>query len=1111
MDHKIRRLLLLACSTVLSAVATAASDSPGPAMFGFTREQAQSESALERAFDAEIHAADLSAWMKTLSSEPNHVGSPHDKANAEFERDLLKQWGWDAQIEIFYPLYPTLKQHSLELVAPTRFVAALKEPAIPGDETSTRTDGMGPYTAYGADGDVTADLVYVNYGMPDDYKELARRGVDVKGKIVIARYGASWRGLKPKLAQTHGAIGCIIYSDPQQDGFGQGDVYPKGGWRPADGVQRGSVADMPIYSGDPLTPGVGATKGAKRLPIAQAKTILKIPVLPISYADAQPLLAALDGPVAPESWRGALPITYHIGPGAAKVHLFISSDWSQKPIYDVIAKIPGSESPDEWIVRGNHRDGWVFGAWDPLSGQVALMAEAKAIGGLLKTGWRPKRTLVYASWDAEEPGLIGSTEWAETHADELQRKAVLYLNSDTNSRGFLVVGGSHSLQRLVNDVASGITDPETGVTTQARRRAKLMVDGYEKGASEQERREAKRAAAGGDLSLDALGSGSDFTPFLQHLGVASLNVAYEGEEDQGGVYHSNYDSFDHYVRFGDPGFVYGVAEAQTIGHVVLRTAEAEVLPLQFTGVAQAVETYLDELHSLADGKRKSSEELGRLLDQNAFTLAADPQRRLLPPEREPEVPYLDFAPLDNVVARLKKSTKAYDDRYAKLAAGELKLSPAKHRQLDGLLQGMEQMVTDARGLPGRDWYRHLLYAPGMYTGYGVKTLPGVREAIEENRWDEANQYTAITAAALSAYCDRLDKATALLGGGGPPPIRHVFLIMLENQSYARTFGKDPPSPYLGKTLPAQGALLKSYYGIGHASLDNYIALISGQAPNPQTQGDCPVMTEFVLSQPALDHDGQALGSGCVYPSIVKTLPDQLEAAGFSWKGYMEDMGDDPQRESATCGHSPVGAREKSYVASRTDKYAARHDPFVYFHRIIDDKDRCDARVVNLRRLPQDLQNIETTPSYAFITPNLCHDGHDAKCADGGLGGFQAVDAFLRKWVPLITDSPAYKQDGLLIITFDESDSMGADASTACCGEKPLPGSDRAPGFSGPGGGRVGAVALSPFIKPGTVSSEPYNHYSLLRSVEDLFGLDPLGHAGQSGLRAFGSDVFTQSP
>ncbi|MBS0419290.1 MAG: M28 family peptidase [Proteobacteria bacterium] len=762
MVARVRRLAVFVLSTFTCAASLAAGADRPPLLFGFSAAESATEQALEHRFDAALNPSDLDGWLKNMASGANHVGAPHNKANAELTRDLFQKWGWDAKIEEFYPLYPTLKSHTLELVEPTKFVAALKEPPVEGDATSTRTDGMGPYNVYGADGDVTAELVYVNYGMPDDYKDLARRGIDVKGKIAIARYGVGWRGLKPKLAQMHGAVGCLIYSDPQQDGYGQGDVWPKGGWRPKDGVQRGSVADMPVYPGDPLTPGVGATKDAKRLSIAEAKTILKIPVIPISYADAQPLLAALTGPVAPPHWRGALPITYHLGPGNAKVHMAVNSDWSQKPLYDVIAKIPGAQFPDEWVIRGNHRDGWVFGAEDPLSGHVDMMAEGKAIGQLLKSGWKPKRTLVYASWDGEEPGLLGSTEWAEAHAKELQSKAVLYLNSDGNDRGFLSAGGSHSLQHLVNDVSSGVTDPQTGVSTQARLRAKLQVDGFEKGASDDDKKAAKVAAAGGDLNIDALGSGSDFTPFLQHLGITTLQVGYTGESETEGVYHSNYDSYDHYVRNGDPGFVYGIAEAQTVGHLILRMANADILPMRFGAFAETVAGYVGELHELADGKREKAVALGKLLDEGAFKLAADPKRPVLAPEREPEVPHFNLAPLDNAVDSLKKSTQAYDDAYNKLMAGQAKLTPAQLKELNGDLREMEAALTDPRGLPGRDWFKHLVYAPGLYTGYGVKTLPGVREAIEEKHWDEANQYSVMTAAALMAYCDRLDKATNVL-------------------------------------------------------------------------------------------------------------------------------------------------------------------------------------------------------------------------------------------------------------------------------------------------------------------------------------------------------------
>ncbi len=735
---------------------------PG-AMLGYTAQDAAEERSLEQRFDAELSASDLRDWLRRFSAEPNQVGSPHDAENARAIERMLASWGWDTHIETFEVLYPTPKKESLELVAPAHFKATLHEPPVAGDRTSALPGALPPYNAYGADGDVTAELVYVNYGMDADYKALARRGVDVRGKVVIVRYGAGWRGLKPKLAHEHGAVGCIIYSDPRDDGYAPGDVYPKGGWRPPEGVQRGSVADMTLYSGDPLTPGVGATKNAKRLSIGEAKTVLKIPVLPISYADAQPLLAALGGPVAPPSWRGSLPITYHLGPGPARVHLVIRSDWSLKPVYDVIAMLRGSERPDEWVIRGNHHDGWVFGAWDPLSGADAELEEAKAIGELAKAGWRPKRTLVYASWDGEEPGLLGSTEWAEEHARELERNAVLYVNTDTNGRGFLQAGGSHSLQRLVNQVAGGIDDPETHVSIEARLRARLRVDAVDPAAGAEVKKIGAIAASGADLPLEALGSGSDYTPFLQHLGIASIDFVFTGEEAQEGVYHSRYDSFDHYVRFGDPGFVYGIAMAKVGGHLMLRTADADVLPLQFGDFAQAVDGYREELQRLAASRREHSEDLARLLDARAFALASDPRHPLAPPAREAPVPFLEFAPLDNAVTRLKQAAQRYDDALEHaMTAGAPPLEAQQRRALNDLLRGMEHALTDERGLPGRSWYVHLVYAPGALTGYGAKTLPGIREAIEGGQWDVANEYIVRTARALDAYSDRLDRARALL-------------------------------------------------------------------------------------------------------------------------------------------------------------------------------------------------------------------------------------------------------------------------------------------------------------------------------------------------------------
>lgn len=763
--------LALACALLTAAAGAApgaavalgtppASASP---MLGFTQARANEQRALEQRFDAALSATDQRAWLKLLSSQPNHVGSAHDKANAEWMLARFKEWGWDARIETFSVLYPTPKTESLELVSPGHFKAALREPPVNGDATSALAGALPPYNVYGGDGDVTAGLVYANQGMPDDYKALARRGVDVRGKIVITRYGGGWRGLKPKLAQEHGAVGCLIYSDPRDDGYGAGDAYPTGGWRPQDGVQRGSVADMQLYPGDPLTPGIGATADAPRLALKDAKTILKIPVLPISYADALPLLRALDGPMAPAGWRGGLPIVYHLGGGdAAKAHLVVQSDWQRKDIYDVIAVMQGSTEPDQWILRGNHHDGWVFGAWDPLSGNVALLDEAKAIGALAKTGWRPKRTLVYASWDAEEPGLLGSTEFAEAHADELQHKAVMYLNSDTNSRGFLGMEGSHSLQHLLNDVAAGVEDPETHVSVRERARARMRVDGAADGAKPEDKEIAALAATGGDLPIAALGSGSDYSAFLQHLGIASLNIGFSGEEDQSGVYHSRYDSFDHYVRFGDPDFAYGVALSKVAGHAVLRMADADVLPMRFSDFSDTFTRYVANLHDAIDGMRKDTRQQHDLLDAHAYALVSDPTRPIGAPARDSEIAAIDLAPLDAAAKHLARSASAFDSAYGARAAAGFQLTPTQQRDIDTAMARMEQALTDPDGLPGRGWYKHMIYAPGLLTGYGVKTVPGVREAIEQRRWEEANRYAVVTARVVDGYRALLDRLTGMM-------------------------------------------------------------------------------------------------------------------------------------------------------------------------------------------------------------------------------------------------------------------------------------------------------------------------------------------------------------
>jgi N-acetylated-alpha-linked acidic dipeptidase len=730
----------LALSLVRAGVPASAAPADAP-LLGFSVEASAAQRAAEARFDGQLRADNLRAWTKRLSARPHAVGQPYGREIAEWARAQFESWGYEARIEQFDVLFPTPKTRLLEMTAPTRFTARLAEPALKEDATSGQAAEQLPiYNAYSVDGDVEAPLVYVNYGVPKDYEVLERHGIDVKGKIVIARYGGSWRGIKPKVAAEHGAVGCLIYSDPRDDGYFEGDPYPKGAWRPEFGAQRGSVADMPLFPGDPLTPGVGATKDAKRLDRKDAPTLTKIPVLPISWGDALPLLRALEGPVAPESWRGALPTTYHLGPGPAKVRLKLEFHWGLAPALNVIAVMKGSEHPDEWVIRGNHHDAWVNGADDPVSGAVAVIEEARAVAELAKAGARPRRTVVYALWDAEEPGLLGSTEWAEAHADELRAKAVAYINSDSNGRGFLYAGGSHTLEPFVNEVARDVTDPQTKVSVHERLRAYLQVNGPPEAAKDV--RETSR------LRLQALGSGSDFTPFLQHLGVASLNLGFGGE-DQGGRYHSIYDSFDHYTRFQDPTFEYGVALAQVAGRVTLRLANAESLPFDPVALAETVAGYAGEVLKLADDLRRETEEENRRVRERLYLLAADPKIPFVAPREKDPVPYLSFAPLQNAVARLQASAAAYK----KAAAGNPQATAARNQAWIAF----ERTLGRAEGLPGRPWFKHQVYAPGFYTGYGVKTLPAIREALEQRQWALAAQQVETVARTLEGAAAALER------------------------------------------------------------------------------------------------------------------------------------------------------------------------------------------------------------------------------------------------------------------------------------------------------------------------------------------------------------------
>jgi N-acetylated-alpha-linked acidic dipeptidase len=699
---------------------------PPQGIRGFTATSADRERILERQFRAVPSPDRLREYMRAITQEPHHAGSPGSRKVAEYIVGQFKSWGLDASIEPAEALLPYPVERTLELIEPERFSAALKEPPIAADKDSSDEGQLPTFNAYSADADVTADLVYVNYGVPDDYEQLARLNIDVKGKIVLARYGHSWRGIKPKVAAEHGAVGCIIYSDPRDDGFFQGDAYAEGPWRPEQGVQRGSVIDLPVEPGDPLTPGWGSEPGGRRLDRSEATTLMKIPVLPISYGDALPLLRNLKGIVAPEPWRGGLPVTYHVGPGPAKVHLKLAFDWQVRPLHNVIVRITGSEFPDEWIIQGNHHDAWVNGASDPTSANVALMETARGLAELLKTGWKPKRTIILASWDGEEFGLMGSTEWAEKHQEELRKKAVAYINSDSTGKGWLNMSGSHSLQAFVNEVARDVDDPRGSGTSVLEARRTHMAEQAKTAA------ERDGLRAGHDLAIDALGSGSDYTAFLDHLQIASLDLGFGGD-DGGGIYHSIYDSFYWYTSFSDGSFVHGAALSKTIGTALLRLADAEILPFEFNGTTDALRQYIEEIEKLA---------------------AADPSGGGRP---------VALTPVRDAIVKLSKAAADYERALARLpGAGDGMAKRPEVGELNRILYSTERAFRYEAGLPRRPWFKHLAYAPGLYTGYAVKTLPGIREAVEQRQWDEAGRFVGIVADAVSGMAANVDHATSLL-------------------------------------------------------------------------------------------------------------------------------------------------------------------------------------------------------------------------------------------------------------------------------------------------------------------------------------------------------------
>jgi N-acetylated-alpha-linked acidic dipeptidase len=708
--RNIGRLSAAAFVISLAAVWLSA-QSVQPRIRGFSDEASAAEAARERDFKAMPSAKAAEADFDIMTAEPHHVGSPYEIKLADYIADTFKQLGFEVVRHEYSVLIPWPKERRIDIVAPDSAKLQVEEDTIPGDPWALKPGILPAYNAYSPSGDVTGDIVYVNYGIPADYDTLKTLGVDVKGKIVLARYGGSWRGIKPKVAAEHGAVGCLIFSDPREDGYFQGDVYPDGPYRGWGMIQRGSVMDMPRYPGDPSTPDRPSKPGVERVPLDRIETLAAIPVQPMSYRDGLEILKRLKGPVAPEAWRGALPVTYHVGPGPAKVHMTLQMDYGQRRLIDVVGRITGAEFPDEWVIVGSHRDAWVFGAADSVSGHVSMMSVARAMSEMVKKGWKPRRTILFVSWDGEEPGLLGSTEFVEDFANDLKAKAAVYVNRDSGAGGpFFGASAVHSLTPFVHELARSIESDQA---------SKSLYDRWLERAREKDG-DAKLAAP----VVGALGSGSDYTAFLDHVGIASLDMGLNGTGD--GIYHSIYDDPAWFKKFLDPGFNYSVLAARVTGVAMLRLADAQILPFDYESYGTQILEYVKDIEK--EATTKSSANAGQV----------------------------DFAGL-----------KAAAEAFARAGADAGKRSEtmlASHAGTPALaamntrLMNVERDLIEPAGLPDRPWFRHTIYAPGLYTGYGVKTIPGVREAVDAANFTRAAEQARIVIRALQ-------RATATLRGG----------------------------------------------------------------------------------------------------------------------------------------------------------------------------------------------------------------------------------------------------------------------------------------------------------------------------------------------------------
>ena len=712
---------VLACALLLFNVKGTNSLPPesnhdNSSLFGFR--EASAELKAESRFLAVPDPKRAEEHLRILTQVPHIAGSPEDKATADYVASKFREAGLETEIAEYRVWFNYPSEISVDMTAPAGVVMhGPSREHVEGDPFQDDPRITTPYNGMSPSGDVEAEVVYANYGSPEDFEKLAQMKVDVRGKIVLVRYGQNFRGVKTFIAQERGAAGVIIFSDPADDGWKRGDKYPRGPWRPDTGAQRGSVGYMFEFAGDPTTPGIAAVPSlpdSKRIPPQQSAQMPKIPTTPLSYADAWPILEHLGGPESPREWQGALPFTYHVGPGPAKVKIHLKQDYQYRTIWDVIGRIRGSELPDEWVVAGNHRDAWVYGAVDPNSGTAAMLESVHGIGELLKSGWKPKRTLVFGSWDAEEEGLIGSTEWGEEHAEELKR-AIAYFNMDVAVSGpKFGASAVPSLKQFLREVTKAVPSPAGGTVYEAWRRSNQAgTESFNPQETSGSTFRPPAAQARPDAAVGDLGSGSDYTVFLQHLGVPSTDIGSTGSY---GVYHSTFDDFNWFKKFGDPEFVYEQEMARVYGLEAVRMADADVLPFDYEEYGKEIMAYID------GAKKKAESKFGNRMPD--FSGAAE-------------------------------AAKHFQDAGARILSKEKK-PPQDPSKLNHALREAERALLLPEGLPTRPWYRHAIYAPGRYTGYAAVVIPGVNEAIDAGDLERTRQQVAALAAALQRAANILE-------------------------------------------------------------------------------------------------------------------------------------------------------------------------------------------------------------------------------------------------------------------------------------------------------------------------------------------------------------------